>query len=154
MDSTAGEYGQPISRTGFVQCPIYSTGTTTVTARLRAQNMEITGVGSLTNHLTRIWVQNTGNSAISIKFAETSDRSVAGVRSTVGTATLAAGGNSVISFNAAQKFLELSGTSGESTLRFQVESRLRYDLLGFDRADPFYPTVLWKPFNDSTWANL
>jgi len=154
MDSTAGEYGQPISRTAFVHCPIYSTGTATVTARLRASNMEITGVGSLTAHRTRIWIENTGNSAVGVQFSETSDRTSSGVRSSVGTATLAVKGNSLIEFNAAQKYLELKGTSGESTVRFQVESRLRYDVLGFDRADPYYPTIMWKPFNESTWAAL
>lgn len=156
MDNdTAGEYPQPLSRTGFVNCPIVTDGTASTTARLRAVNMSVTGTANWNENMVKFFIENTGASACTVQVVNTSDRTSSGIRANVGSAiSLAAGGHQTSVLYPTQQYLEVTGTSGNSTVRIQLESRLRWQELGFAKDDPYYPTALWKPINEPTFAQL
>ena len=139
--NNSGDYTSPLVRKTFVSIPIVTNGTQSVTGRFRAQNL--TG-GTFSGDKVFATLHNTGNASITVEFQETDDRRT-GVRTTVGTpVTLVPGAQDTQTLQLTKEFLEVKGTSGESYLRLQLESRIRWDDLGFAKDDPFYPTKLWK----------
>ena len=144
-------YHQPLVRKHFIQVPAIadvSTGTRNVTARLRAQNL-IETTGSL-HRSTHVLAENTGDAEVTIQFQTSISDNPGSGRTDIGTAMTLKPGGGMISQTIfpAQEYMELKTLAGESEVRVQLESRLRWSTLGFDikgfEDDPFYPTRLWR----------
>jgi hypothetical protein len=137
------EYGSPITRTAFVQAPIYSSGTKNVTVRLRAEN-QTSGSGGVLN-ATRLDITNTGDMAFTVKVQQAADISMTGIRTQLGSnITVVPKGVKTVNVTPAQPFLEIATVSNSGSARIQVSSFTRYELCGFAKDDPFYPDTLWK----------
>ena len=141
-----GEYITPMPRKTVVQCPVVSGY---VTARLQLQDYYPPSISGMPSRML-VTFENQGNTAFSVALNETTDRSIAGVRTLLngfsGTAAyLVAGGQQTLMLNGKQSILEVfcTGTT-TGNLRMQIESQRRWTEMGFDRLDPFYPTVLYQ----------
>lgn len=153
---TPGEYSQPLVRATNVQCPVVSGY---ITARLRVQgdlvqsatSSGLTGSGYVDN-TTQVVVENTGAQSMSMQLLGTNDYT-SGPREDVGAAkTLVPQGRTVYSVVPRHTYLEVKGLEGTSCLRMQLNSRLRWDELGFAKTDPFYPAALVNAKNPLTSA--
>jgi len=151
-----GEYPQPLVRTTNVQCPVVGGY---ITARLQVQGdltqsataSTLTGSGYVDN-TTMVTVENTGLNTFSMQLLGTNDYT-SGPREDVGTIkTLVPNGRTVYSVVPRHTYLEVKGVSGTAALRMQLSSRLRWDALGFDKTDPFYPPQLVNAKNPLTGA--
>jgi hypothetical protein len=151
-----GEYPQPLIRTTNVQCPVLGGY---ITARLQVQGNPVhsaTGDGlnesGYVDNTTMVVVENTGRNTCAMRLLGTNDYT-SGPRENVGAAqTLVPSGR--VSYNVVPRhtYLEVSGLSGTTTLRMQLSSRLRWDELGFDKTDAFYPPSLVSAKNPLTGA--
>ena len=141
-----GEYTSPLVRKTVVQCPVMSGY---VTARLQAQDWFTPPISGVPTSIMATF-ENVGNTYFSVVLNETDDRSISGTRTALvgfsGTAAyLVPGGQQALQLNGKHNFLEVyctGTTTGE--LRLQLESQRRWNQLGIDRADPFYPWQLWR----------
>jgi hypothetical protein len=139
-----GEYPQPLVRKTFLQIPVVSGY---VTGRLQAQDQYPPAVSGITTPVSMlVTLENVGETGFTVQLREMADRSVSGIRYSLGSAvTLAAGGQSTINVGGKQPYLEVyctGTTTGE--LRMQIDSQRRWTPMGFDRSDPFYPPQLWQ----------
>lgn len=139
-----GEYSHPLVRKTTVLCPAISGY---VTARLQAQDARmplISGVQDTAN----VTLENIGTTVITIQLQTTNDRSISGARAFCGTSvTLVAGGSDTKSLTPFQSYLEVKctgPTAAQGSLRMQIDSQRRWQQLGFDKGDPFYPPQLFQ----------
>jgi hypothetical protein len=146
-----GEYPQPLSRKSQVTCPVLGGY---VTARLRVQGNPIVSNSGFNENTTLVEMENMGTSqSITFRLQGTDDRSISGPREWVGSqVTLVPGGRQFQTITPRQTFLEVKGFSGTSVLKLQFESRLKFDSLGFDKTDPFYPPTLFQAKSPLTSA--
>lgn len=146
-----GEYPQPLLRTTNVQCPVVSGY---ITARLQVQGDLVHSATADTlvesgyvDNTTLVTVENTGQNSFSMQLLGTNDYT-SGPRENVGAVqTLVPLGRTMYSVTPRHTYLEVKGITGTSALRMQLSSRLRWDELGFDKTDPFYPAPLWNVKN-------
>lgn len=159
-----GEYPQPLARTTNVQCPVMAGY---ITARLQVQGergivyvaSHGTSTGTLSGfseNLTMVNVHNTGPQDASFFLLGTDDY-VSGPRENLiavnaGTVNVVREGRQTLALYPRHTYMEVKGFTGTSTLRMQLTSRLRWDVLGFDKTDPYYPPVLFTAKNPLTAA--
>lgn len=159
-----GEYPQPLTRTTNVQCPVVAGY---VTARLQVQGergrVTVAAYGTSTgtlsgfvDNLTMVSVHNTGGQNAAFFLLGTDDYT-SGPRENLitvnaGTANVVRDGHTTLAVYPRHTYMEVKGFSGTSALRMQFNSRLRWDELGFDKTDPFYPPFLWNNKNPLTTA--
>jgi len=135
-----GEYSQPLTRVQPVQVPVVSGYTT---ARLRARTETPSGYVDQPAHVT---LENTGTVAATLQLRQTDDH-VNGPRVNLGAAqAVVPGGRVEFDVYPTAKYLELHCTAnGPTTVRMQLAGKQQWDVLGFSKTDPLYPTVLWQP---------
>ena len=141
-----GEYTQPIPRVTNLQIPVVASF---VTGRLRAQEMVsgaatgyIFGGSGYADNTTVAIVENVGLTSFTVQLQETTDRTVSGPRTVIaGPLTVVPDGRKTVTFIPTQQYLEVKSTSGDGQLRLQLQSKIRWDVLGFAKDDPFYPTT-------------
>lgn len=151
-----GEYPQPLVRTTNVQCPVVSGY---ITARLQVQGDLVHSAtadglseSGYVDNTTMVVVENTGAQSFTMQLLGTNDYT-SGPRENVGAVkTLVPLGRTTYSVVPRHTYLEVRTLSGTSALRMQLSSRLRWDQLGFDKTDPFYPPVLVNAKNPLTSA--
>ena len=149
-----GEYPEARVRTTNVRCPIVGGY---VTSRLQVQGDLVlsTMPGTLSEsgynpNTTMVVVENDGANTFSMQLLGTNDYT-SGPRENVGAAkTLVPKGKTSYSVTPRHMYLEVKGIAGTSALRMQLSSRLRWDILGFDKTDPLYPPALWNLKNPLT----
>jgi hypothetical protein len=144
----SGEYPTPALRDTNLRIPTtvgYTTG------RLRAQ-LDFLPLLSLVENQVFANITNTGTATTVIQFVSTTDSSASGIRTNVGSAiSLARGGNTSVNFSVTQNFLEVTCTGGSnSEVDIQLSSQVKFDDIGFSKADPFYPPQIWQAnFNNT-----
>ena len=141
--SYPGEYPQPLKRTSQFHAPAISGY---VTARLRAADPVRPRTSGEDTQMSVIF-ENVGNTFVSVKLQQTSDRTVSGTRIDVisGVALVAGGRRTISTNNCFMEFLELATTfGGPSNVRVQIESQRRWEEMAFDRTDSVYPSSLWQ----------
>lgn len=144
-----GEYPGAIQRTTTVNCPVVGGY---VTARLRVSGEPLNSASGYVDNLTAVRLENVGNAAVSVRLQGVDDYS-SGAREWVGAQqTLVPSGRVTYNVNPRHLHLEVKGMSGTSQLRMELSSRLRWNELGFDKADPFYPPFLFNARNPLTTA--
>jgi len=151
-----GEYPQPLVRPTNVQCPVMGGY---ITARLQVQGDLVHSATSdgldesgYVDNTTMVVVENTGRNTFSMRLVGTNDYT-SGPRENVGAVqTLVPSGRVNYSVVPRHTYLEVLGISGTSALRMQLSSRLRWDELGFDKRDAYYPPVLVNAKNPLTGA--
>lgn len=153
--SYPGEYPRPLVRVTNVLCPIVSGY---VTARLFRQDpLFVSGTVDAQEDAVnaQFTLENTGSKNITVLLQHT-DRDVppgtdstntpTGTRIPLGGVTLVPGGVKTLNLLPYLPFLEVfsplgSGNPG-GNLRMQIASKIQWDILGFDKADPTYAQVL------------
>lgn len=159
-----GEYPQPLTRVTNVQCPVVAGY---ITARLQVQGergqVVVAATGTATGtlsgnmeNMTMVSVHNTGPQNAAFFLLGTDDYT-SGPRENLvtvnsGTAAVVREGHTTLLVYPRHTYLELKGFTGTSFLRMQLASRLRWDELGFDKTDPFYPPHLFNAKNPLTGA--
>lgn len=140
-----GEYVQPLPRKTLVQCPVVSGY---VTSRLYSQDAwppPISGGVSYANML--VTFENVGNTYFSVHLRETDDRSVSGTRYNLTSAPvyLVPGGQQTQTLSGKRNYLEVYCT-GTTTgfLRMQIDAQRRWNELGFNKDDPYFPPQLFQ----------
>ncbi len=157
-----GEYPQPLIRTTNVQCPVVAGY---VTARLQRQGelgqVVVAATGTATgtlsgfsDNLTMVSVHNTGPQNVAF-FLQGCNDYISGPRENLitvnsGTASVVRDGHTTLAVYPRHTYLEVKGFSGTSAVRMQLNSRLRWDQMGFDKTDPFHPPFLWNNRNPLT----
>lgn len=138
----SGEYPQPLVRTQIIQVPVVSGS---VTARLEVHPDPVR-ISGYENNTTLFTLENSGNTSFTMQLKETDDRTVSGARSNIGAAvTLVPLGERTLSLIPSKKYLEVWGTSGDGRLRMQIASKLRWNVLGFNKDDFGYPRRISEP---------
>jgi hypothetical protein len=148
-----GEYPQPLIRTTNVQCPVVAGY---VTARLQVQGNPKIATSGFVDNTTLVEVHNTGQQTAAFFLLGTDDY-VSGPRENLitvnaGTASVVRDGHTTLSIRPRHNYLEVKGFSGTSAMRMQFSSRLKWDVLGFDRTDAFYPPGLYTAKSPLTTA--
>lgn len=151
-----GEYPEALVRTTSVRCPVVGGY---ITARLQVQGDLVHSATSdgldesgYNPNTTMVVLENTGNSAFKMQLLGTNDYTL-GPRENIGVnQTLVPCGKTSFAATPRHTYLEVFTTEGTSALRMQLSSRLRWDELGFDKTDPFYPPFLWNAKNPRTEA--
>jgi hypothetical protein len=140
--TNAGEYTQSLIRKTQLLCPMVAGY---ITGRLRAQDIPAAASG-FADHTTLVTLENVGASSFTVQLLGSDDRSATGPRENLGAATtLVVGGRKEISVQPHNKFLEVKSMSGDGQLKMQLDSQIKWDILGFAEDDVFYPTKLWQP---------
>lgn len=82
---------------------------------------------------------------IFFKVNQCSDDGPSGVRTPI-TAEfgLVAGGRRTIDFWVNQPFIEIKCTGGGGNVRVQINSRLKWEEMAYDKVDPFFAPQLWN----------
>jgi len=141
-NETQGEYPQPLVRVGNVQIPIVSGYTT---GRLRGDVIMVSGYQPNRSQIT---LENTGRTSFTVQLREAPDY-VSGPFSNLGSAVaLVPSGQKTVFHTHAQPYLEFRGTSGSGTLRAQIASQVKWQIMAFDKSDTNYPSVLSKKYPD------
>lgn len=97
-------------------------------------------VSGLEDNNCQVIVENVGDTNFTVQLTETSDRTISGTRDNLGSAyALVPGGRRVYNVLPVKEYVEVKSTSGDGQLRLQLESKLRWNQLGFNDDDPFYP---------------
>ena len=151
-----GEYPDSLVRTTNVRCPVVGGY---ITARLQAQGDLVHSATSdglsesgYNPNTTMVVIENAGQNAFTMQLLGTNDYT-SGPRENIGAAvTLVPSGKKTYSVVPRHTYLEVQTTAGTSALQMQLSSRLRWDELGFDKTDPFYPPFLWNAKNPITSA--
>ena len=144
-----GEYPQPLLRTTNVQVPVIGGY---VTSRLQVMGEPVQPASGWVENTTMVVMENTGAQAVTVRLQGCNDY-VSGPREWVGAAqTVVPSGRTSYSVTPRHTYLEIKGISGTSAVRMQLSSRLKWNELGFDKTDPFYPPVLFNAKNPLTSA--
>ena len=97
-------------------------------------------VSGLEDNNCQVIVENVGDTQFTVQLTETSDRTISGTRDTLGSAyTLVPGGRRTYNVIPVKEYVEVKSTSGDGQLRMQLQSKLRWNQLGFSDDDPFCP---------------
>lgn len=155
-----GEYPSPLGRVTNVEVPMVSGY---VTSRVRVADWTFSlwtnGTDGLADNLVQGIFENTSFGASGTNFTlaiyEAPDDGPAwGTRSClVSGFQIVPGGHVTKNFAPGQPYLEFYGVNGSGNLRVQMLSKLKYEELGFDKSDPFYPPQLWQGYLSSTGTN-
>lgn len=151
-----GEYPQPLTRITNVQAPVVGGY---VTARLQVQGDLVHSAtadglseSGYVDNTTMVTLENTGANTVSVRLQGCNDYT-SGPREWVGAQqTVVPSGRVNYSVTPRHTYLEVQGISGTSAVRMQLSSRLKWDQLGFDKTDPFYPPFLFNARNPLTYA--
>ena len=158
-----GEYPQPLERVTNVQVPVVGGY---ITSRLQVQGDLVystatfgTSVSTGTlpesgyvDNFTAVMMENTGANTVAVQLLGSNDYT-SGPRENVGAIqTLVPLGRTRYGVNPRHTYLELNCLSGTSAIRMQLSSRLKWDELGFDKSDPFYPPFLVNARNPLTYS--
>jgi hypothetical protein len=145
----AGEYPQPLVRTTNLKCPVVGGY---VTARLQLQGTGTTAVSGYADNTVMVVAENTGSN-VQFRLQQTNDYT-SGPWEWLGNAqSLVPQGHLTYTVNPRSKYLEVKGMAGTSAgVNFQLSSRLRWDILGFDKTDPVYPPFLYNARTPTTSA--
>lgn len=148
-----GEYPQPLQRVTNVQCPVVAGY---ITSRLQVQGYPINALSGYADNTTVVTVQNTGPADAAFFLLGTDDY-ISGPRENLvavnaGTVAIVREGHRQLVVYPRHTYLEVKGFSGTSSLRMQFSSRLKWDELGFDRTDPYYPPGLYTVRTPTTAA--
>ena len=151
-----GEYPAALVRTTSIRCPVVGGY---ITARLQAQGDLVHSATSdglnesgYNPNTTMVVVENTGQNQFTLQLLGTNDYT-SGPRENIGAAvTLVPQGRASFSATPRHTYLEVFTPAGTSALQMQLSSRLRWDELGFDKTDAFYPPFLWNAKNPLTAA--
>jgi len=144
-----GEYPQPLLRTTNVKCPVVAGY---VTARLQVQGAPGTiAVSGYADNTVMVLAQSAGSNC-QFRLQQTNDYT-SGPWEWLGVAqALVPGGQKTYTVTPRQKYIEVKGLAGTGAVNFQLSSRLKWDVLGFDKTDPFYPPFLWNAKTPTTSA--
>lgn len=137
-----GEYPNPLPRKHFVQVPVVSGY---VTSRLQDQAYFAPAISGTGQNML-VTFENVGGTAFSVQLRETDDRSVSGVRYSLGSEVyLVPAGQTTATITGRRPYLEVYCT-GTTTgqLRMQIDSQRKWNELGFAKDDPFYPPQLFQ----------
>lgn len=134
----SGEYTGPLVRKTVVLCPMVSTY---VTARLERDEPLVAPSGAY----CFVTAENHGDTPFTLQLQQT-DNHVSGPRFNLGNAVaLVPGGAVPFAVTPTLKYLEVKSASGNGELRLQLETRQKWNILGFPRgivADPVYPEAV------------
>lgn len=138
-----GEYGQPLGRTQIIHCPVVPGS---VTARFEVQSLPKTADDELTIAI----VENDCDVAAGVQFKECDEHVSGASRTNVGSAlSIVPGGVDSVSISPSKRYLEVWGTNSarevNSHVRIQLQSKMRWNILGFNKDDAQYAKVLWQP---------
>ncbi len=140
-----GEYIQPLTRKTIVNVPMVSGYTT---SRLRITDSPFTAAG--TDTINEFSVQGlfenvgTGNFTVSVMQSPDDGINQATRTTLVSGFQIVPGGHKFVDFNPTQVFIEMKCTAGNGVLRTQLDSRLRFEQMAFDKLDTAYPANLWQ----------
>jgi len=141
--SEAGEIAQPLQRTMFLHVPIVSSGTATVTARLRAQGL-VTSVANYKDNAVMAQIENVSSGSITVQWQEADSRNVNSGRSNVGSALgIVPKGRQTVVLYPTKQYLELKGVTGTGFVRVQLDSKIQWQIQAFNKDDTLYPPALW-----------
>jgi len=151
-----GEYVAGLVRTTNVQCPLVGGY---ITARLQVQGLPVLSTGTTSSgtgqpgslsesgyapNTTMVVVENSGQNSVTMQLVGTNDYT-SGPRENVGAAqALVPYGRTAYSVTPRHTYLEVFTVAGTSALRMQLSSRLKWDMLGFDKTDLVYAPQLWQ----------
>jgi len=137
-----GEYQAPAIRQKLVHAVVVAEGTRNVIARMRAQNMSNYSGTYALNRVTAL-ITNVGGDAVTVRLQQapalTSSRTFV-----TDPIAIARGGHVSVNFIPTSEFLEVIAVSGESELRMQMASVLRYDTMALAKSDPLTPLKTWN----------
>ncbi len=123
-----------------------------VTSRLRVMGEPIVAESGWVDNTTAVVLQNTGDQTVTVRLQGCNDYS-SGPREWVGAAkTVVPAGRTTYSVTPRHTYLEVKGISGTSAVKMQLSSRLKWEEMGFDKADPYYPPFLFNAKNPLTTA--
>lgn len=154
----AGAYPEPLLRTTFVEIPMVSGY---VGSRLRiadyAFGTNLTVLAPTTNddnkvHMT---IENVAFPApagltftgthVFFKVNQCSDNGSSGARTSISSEySIAPGGRRTIHFYINQPIIEIKCTGGGGNVRVQLESRLKWEEMAYDKSDTFFAPQLWN----------
>ena len=145
-----GCYVEPLVRVTNVQTPIVGGY---VTSRLQVMGEPITSQSGWADNTTQILLENTGNQSVTLRLMGCNDY-ISGPREWLGAAqTVVPLGRTTYDVTPRHHYLEVKGLSGTSTVRMQLASRLKWNELGFDKTDPYYPPFLFNAKDPLTMAH-
>lgn len=140
---------QPLSRTTNVQATVVGGY---VTTRLQVIGEPVTAESGYVDNTTMVVLENVGAQAASVRLQGCNDYS-SGPREWVGAQqTVVPLGRTSYSVTPRHTYLEVKGISDTTAMRMQFTSRLKWNELGFDKTDPFYPQTLVNAKNPLTSA--
>ncbi len=140
-----GEYTEPLVRKTFVSAPMVS-GYTTSRLRIMDDPFVAAGTASIGDfHVAGLYI-NTGGTNVVVSVSQSPDDGTNyATRTTIVSGfTLVPGGRAYKGMYPTQKFIEVSCSSGNSTIQVQLDSRLKFEQMAFDKVDPGYPPQLWQ----------
>lgn len=149
-----GEYPQPLARIAPLNFTAVGGYTT-----LRLRNLSVTTLAPEAAKSTIIY-QNTGEETVVLQLVETPSI-ISGPRTNVGAAiTVVPSGFKSLSFTPAKSILEVSCTSGTSTVRAQLESLLNWECMASvdmredGSANALFPPSFNASFGHLPWSSL
>ena len=144
-----GEYVEGLLRTTNVMAPVVGGY---VTSRLRVQGEPTVSTSGWVDATTAVVIQNTGIQSVTVRLQGCADY-LSGPREWVGASqTVVPSGRTTYSVTPRHTYLEVKCLSGTSAIKMQLSSRLKWEQLGFDKSDPYYPPFLFNARNPLTAA--
>lgn len=144
-----GEYAQPLVRVTNVQALAVGGY---VTSRLQVMGEPVIATSGYVDSTTMVLMENTGGQTVTVRL-QGCDNYTSGPREWLGAEqTVVPMGRTTYSVTPRHTYLEVQGISGTSTVHMQLSSRLKWNQLGFDKTDPFYPPFLFNAKNPLTSA--
>lgn len=130
------DYSEPLQRTSRYHVPVVGG---TCALRLRKRN-------DYHFKAFNVVLVNESPDATSVLFREVSDYHQAADRTDVGSQIdLKPGAQVIIDLSHSKRYLELWGVNTAAYLRVEIKSRIRWDLVPFDRFDQTDSNLLWRP---------
>jgi hypothetical protein len=143
-----GEYSHPLVRPTVFQAPMVSGY---VTARLQWDGVPI--ASGYQDYATQVVLENIGENTFSVQMQQCSDYSATGPREAIGPAqSLVPLGRKTINILVSKPYLEFkasTATNQKANLKVQLNSKVRWNLMGFSELDPTYPTLQLTQSADS-----
>ncbi len=153
-----GAYPEPLLRTTWVQAPMVSGY---VGSRLRnadfAFGTNVTTVAPTTNNDNKVMMtiensayppttgQTFKGTNIYFQVQQTLDDGPSGVRTGISNEYgIVPGGRQTIEFWVNQPFIEIKCTGGGGNIRAQIDSRLKWEEMAYDKSDTFFAPQLYN----------
>lgn len=153
-----GAYPEPLIRTTMVNAPMVSGY---VGSRLRiadyAFGTNTTTIAPTTNNdnLVKMTIENSAyppttnlpfsGTNIYFKVNQTLDDGPSGIRTAItGEFGIVPGGRQTVNFWVNQPFIEITCTGGKGNIRAQLDSRLKWEEMAYDKSDIFFAPQLWN----------